>query len=54
MQEGYDALTEMARMVTDSQNCVLEVVMTDTCISAQLIPKDIYDALGEEDEYSEE
>ena len=40
----------MAKMVTEQQNCVLEVIMSDGVILAHLIPADLWDGNEWEDE----
>ena len=50
MDKSTEAIYHMARMVTEQQNCVLEVVMRDGVILAHLIPIDLWD----DDDYEEE
>ena len=46
---GIEAIKLMARVVSEQQNCVLELIVGDEGMLAHLIPQDLWEADCEED-----
>ena len=49
-----EVLKMMADIVVEKENCVLEVIMSDTTAMAHLIPADIWIAEGEDEDDEED
>ena len=50
MENYIQVINQMAKKVTEEQNCVLEVVIGENGILAHLIPGELWDDFMEEDE----